>query len=54
MSSNYSIIIDKIERHEDYIRQIFRALLSGKNSTFDRFIEITKNYWNTRPESPER
>ena len=27
MSSNYSNIIDKRERHEDYVRHIFRDLL---------------------------
>ena len=31
MYSNYSIIIDILERHEDYVRHIFRALLSGTN-----------------------
>ena len=31
MSSNYSIIIDKGERHEDYVRHIFRDPLSGPN-----------------------
>ena len=29
MSSNYSMIIDKRELHEDYVRHIFRAILSG-------------------------
>ena len=31
MSSNYSIIIDKGERHEYYVRRIFRCLFSGPN-----------------------
>ena len=26
MSSNYSIIIVRVERHEDYVRHVFRAL----------------------------
>ena len=29
MDSNYSIIIDKGEQHEDYVHHIFRAPLSG-------------------------
>ena len=48
MSSNYSIVIDKVEIHEDYVRHIFRALLSGPNSNFNRFIERTNYYWDTR------
>ena len=32
MYSNYSIIIDKVERHEDCVRHIFRNLLLGPNS----------------------
>ena len=43
ISSNFSIIIDKVERHKDYVRHIFRDIFSGPNSTFSRFIEIT-NY----------
>ena len=42
MYSNYSIIIDKVERHEDYVCHIFRVLLSGPNQNFNSFIEITK------------
>ena len=45
--SNYSIIIDEGKRHEDYVRQIFRDLLSGKNSTINSFIESTKDDWDT-------
>ena len=47
MSYNYTIIIDKGEYHEDYACQIFRALLSGTNSTFNCFIEIKKDDWDT-------
>ena len=47
MSSNDSIRIDKGERHEDYDRHIFRALLSGTNSTFNIFIESTTDDWYT-------
>ena len=32
-STNYSNIIDKVERHEDYVCHILRDVLSGKNST---------------------
>ena len=45
MSSNYSIIIDKREFHADYVRHIFRALLSVPNSTFNSFIERNKYDW---------
>ena len=38
MSSNYSIIIDKGEHHEDYVRRILRYILAGPNSTFNCFI----------------
>ena len=27
ITSNYSILIDEVERHEDYVRHIFRDLL---------------------------
>ena len=43
MSSNYSINIDTRERHEDYVRSIFRDLLTGPNPTFYCFIERTKD-----------
>ena len=43
MSSNYSIIINKVELHEDYVSHIFRDLLSGPNSTFNCFIKMTKD-----------
>ena len=46
MSSNYSIIIDKGERYEDYVRHIFRDIFSGPNSTFNRFIEMYKDDWD--------
>ena len=44
ISSNYLIIIYKGENHEDYVRLIFKDLLSGPNSTFNRFIEKAKDY----------
>ena len=47
MFPNYSIIIDKWERHKDYVRKIFRALLSVPNGNFNRFIESTKDDWDT-------
>ena len=52
MFSNYSIIIDKGERYEDYFINIFRALLSGPNSTFNSSIERTKYDWDTGTEVP--
>ena len=47
MSSNYYIIIDKVEHHEYYVIHIFRALFSGPNSTCNRLIEIMKDDWDT-------
>ena len=48
MNSNDSIIIDKGERHDYCVGDIFRAILSGKNSAFNCFIERTKDDWYTR------
>ena len=50
MSSNYSIIVYNVERHEDYVRKIFRDILSGPNSTFNSFIESNKDDWFTGTE----
>ena len=47
MSSNYSIIIDKGERHEYCVRHIFRYLLSGSTSTFNFSIERAKDGCDT-------
>ena len=47
MSPNYSIVVDKGERCEDYVRHIFRALLSYPNSNFNHSIEINKDDWDT-------
>ena len=43
------MIIDRVERHKDYLLCIFRDILSGPNSTFNSFIEITNKYWETGP-----
>ena len=51
MSSNYSINIDTEEHHEDYVRRIFRDLLTGPNSTFGCFVENTKDDWETKKRS---
>ena len=48
MSSNYSIGLDKGQRHEDYVRHIFRYLLSGPNSTFNFFIARTNYDWGAQ------
>ena len=53
MSSNYSIIIDKGEFHKDSFRHISRSLLSGTNSTLNRFIERIKDNWDTWTEVTE-
>ena len=47
MSSNYPINIETGERHEDYVRYIFKDILEGTNSTFDFSIERNKYYWET-------
>ena len=52
VSPNYTIIIDKGERHEYYVSHIFRFILSGINSSFDSFISITKDDWDTGTEIP--
>ena len=52
MSTNYTIIIDKWERHEDNVRLLYRALLTGEKSTFNRFIEKSKDDWETETEVP--
>ena len=52
MSSNYSINKDTRERHEDYVRRIFRDLLTGTDSTFGCSIERAKDYWETVREIP--
>ena len=38
MSTNYSITVDKVERHEDYVWHTFSDLFTGSNSTFNCFI----------------
>ena len=47
VSTNKKIIIDKGERHEDCVCNLFRVILSGPNSTFNDFIEITNYDWET-------
>ena len=47
ISSNYSIILDKGERHDDYVIHIFRALLSGPSSNFNHCFKTTKDNWDT-------
>ena len=46
MYPNYSIILDKGELYDDYVRHIYRALLSGPNSTFNCFIGSSKDDWD--------
>ena len=52
MSSNYSIIVDRGELHEDYVSHIFRSLLLDPNSTFNSFIKRTKDDWETGTDVP--
>ena len=53
MSLNQLILIDKGDLREYYCRHIFRALWSDPKSTFDHFIESTKDYCYTVTEVPE-
>ena len=53
MYSNYSINIQKRKRHEYYVKQIFRDILTREKSTLNIFIESTKNDWDTGTEVPE-
>ena len=39
ISSKWWIIIDKGELHEDFVRHIFRDILSGPNSHFNHFLK---------------
>ena len=50
--SNDSIVIDKGKKQKDYVRHIFRYLLSGTNKNFNSFIESTKDDWETEIEVP--
>ena len=47
MSSNYTIIIDKIHCHEDYVCHIFRSIMYVPKSIFNRFIKNKKNKLET-------
>ena len=44
MTSNYTIIVENGERHEDYSWHIFKAIISGSNSIFNNFIWWSKSY----------
>ena len=41
MPSNYIIIIDRVEHHEICVSHLFRDLLTGPNSTNNRFNKVT-------------
>ena len=47
MSLNDSILLDKGERREDYVRNIFMDLLLGPRSNLNIFIENNKGHWET-------
>ena len=47
ISSYYSVVIDKGGCHENCFCHIFRYILSGPNSTFKHFINITKDECDT-------
>ena len=51
MSSNYSIIIDKVEYHEGCVGHIFRYILSGSNSTFNFSLKGIKKIWEQKQKS---
>ena len=54
MSSNYFIIIDKLELRKDYVCHIFIDILSGANSDFNSFVEKTKDDWGIGTEVQAR
>ena len=50
--SNYTIIIDQRELHEDSFSHLYRDILSGPNSTLNGFISIKPYYRETVTEVP--
>ena len=47
MKNNYDLIIEAGETHDDFIGDIFTALMSSTNSSFTRFVEHQKGKWDT-------
>jgi hypothetical protein len=47
MTSVYDDIIQRGFTHEDFILDIFRALLSGKNDIFTQYVQRQRDSWDT-------
>ena len=50
MYSNYAMLIYKGEQYKDSVSHIFRNILSVPKSAFKKFIEKTRDYWDTGKE----
>ena len=46
MQSHYDEILEKGSKHDDYILDLFRALLTGKNVIFTSFIQRKHDAWD--------
>jgi hypothetical protein len=54
MNDNYLEIIKSGGSHEDMVMDLYNALLSSKNEVFNRFIQRSKDSWETEKEvTPE-
>jgi hypothetical protein len=47
METTYNEILRSNSTHQDYLRDVFRALLSGKNDIFTQYIQREKDDWET-------
>ena len=47
MKANYTEIKERGGTHDDFLRHVFRALLTSKNSVFVSFIQRYKDEWET-------
>ena len=45
MASNYNRILELGSTHEDYLMQLFEALLTTHNTIYENFIQAEKNKW---------
>lgn len=50
MDSTYQEILNRGGSHDDYIKDLFEALLSGKNDIFNKYIQDKKTAWETGTE----
>ena len=45
MAQNYRQILEADQTHDDFLYNLFDALLSSKNSVFNNYIQHEKNLW---------